>query len=69
MRGTTAALLAATLVAIAGALHAFYPDFVWQFYRRHELYPEDSTRFTVRLVGATLLAVACLVFTAVSLLF
>jgi hypothetical protein len=67
MRGPTAAFLAAGVLAIFGLVHLLDPDRAWRLYRR-PAYPEDSTRFTLRLLGAALLAFAGLVGTVAYLL-
>ncbi len=63
--GPTVAIVAAFLLGILGLGHVLLPDLAWRFYRPKELYPEDSARFALRLLGAAMLAFAVLVATVV----
>jgi hypothetical protein len=63
--GPTSAIVVACVLAILGLCHLFVPDLAWQLYRRPQPYPDDSGRFTLRLLGAAMLAFAVLVGTVV----
>jgi len=57
------AIVAALVLAILGLGHLLLPDLAWRLYRRPQPYPDDSTRFTLRLLGAAMVAFAVLVAT------
>ncbi len=61
--GPDAAVVAACLLAVLGVCHLLLPDLAWRLYRRPQPYPDDSTRFNLRLLGAAMVAFAGLVGT------
>lgn len=67
--GSFAGIAAACVLGILGVVHLLYPDLAWRVYRRRELCPDDSARFTLRLLGAALLAFGVLVATVALVLF
>jgi uncharacterized protein YjeT (DUF2065 family) len=61
-------LAAAFVLALLGLLHLFLPERAWRLYRRPQAFPDDSTLFNLRLLGAAMLAFGGLVAAVVCLL-